>query len=254
MQLSEPFAFDAQMLVSLLLDGPLLLNILSALFLFIGSHQIWLHWAESAQHKTATDTDVDASGARLSTPCEMAGILLTGLSSGFLQGLSTIAGPPVTVYLLAHPLPQSQFRGAVSAFFAATLALNLGTLTYHTVHTPGALQPHQLLPMLAASLLGVACGTMLGTNIRALRPDPRAVRLAIIVLLFVSIASMGSIPGVASPRSTCIGACVPLCSANPTPTHSRASSYLSQAFRSSSPVCFCSRSKLLGSPCCDFTS
>jgi uncharacterized protein len=125
-----------------------------------------------------------ASGWRYHGKPHLAATLATGVSSGFLNGLSGMAGPPIAFYYLSSNEPAAQVRANLTTYFvfvdlvamavfAARGLIGWPTLLHGLVLTPA-----------------VVLGGLLGERLFPLASEVFYRRLALVLLVAVAIGSL----------------------------------------------------------------
>jgi hypothetical protein len=125
-----------------------------------------------------------ASGWRYHGPPHIAATLTTGVSSGFLNGLSGMAGPPIVFYYLAGKEPAAEVRANLTTYFvfvdlaAVAVFAARGLVGWPTMVQGAALAPAVIL------------GGVIGERLFPLAGEAFYRRLALCLLVAVAIVSV----------------------------------------------------------------
>jgi len=100
-----------------------------------------------------------ASGRQLPTAEHTAGYISIGTGSGILNGLMTLGGPPIVLFLANARLPKQQFRATLSLFFLAIAVANVVNFSRQGIYQTEHL--HLVATLLPAAIVGAAIGQRL---------------------------------------------------------------------------------------------
>jgi uncharacterized protein len=141
-----------------------------------------MRWAISAIVLTAVL--LLASGWRYHGPPRAVPTLAAGVISGFLNGLSGMAGPPIAFYYLASKEPVERVRANLTTYFifvdllALSMFLGRGLVGWHTGFLGLCLAPAVIL------------GGLIGERLFPLASEVFYRRLALVLLVLVAIGSL----------------------------------------------------------------
>jgi uncharacterized protein len=125
-----------------------------------------------------------ASGWRYHGKPHLSATLATGVSSGFLNGLSGMAGPPIAFYYLASSDPAAHVRANLTTYFVFVDAMALSVFVARDlVGWPTFVQGLVLTP-------AVVLGGLLGERLFPLASEVFYRRLALVLLVVVAIGSL----------------------------------------------------------------
>ena len=106
---------------------------------------------------------------------------IAGLLAGFVGGISTVYGPPMTMYLIALRLPKEAFVGAVGViWFYAALPLT-AAYAYHGVLTV------DLAIWSGAACVPAIVGFQLGERLRRHIDQDRFRKVLLVLVLFLGL-------------------------------------------------------------------
>jgi len=125
-----------------------------------------------------------ASGWRYHGTPHLSATLATGVSSGFLNGLSGMAGPPIAFYYLASSEPAAQVRANLTTYFVFV------DLTAVVVFTARGLIGWPTLVQALALTPAVVLGGLLGERLFPLASEVFYRRLALVLLVAVAIGAL----------------------------------------------------------------
>jgi len=125
-----------------------------------------------------------ASGWRYHGRPHLSATLATGVSSGFLNGLSGMAGPPIAFYYLASSEPAAQVRANLTTYFVFV------DLTAVVVFTARGLIGWPTLVQALALTPAVVLGGLLGERLFPLASEVFYRRLALVLLVAVAIGAL----------------------------------------------------------------
>jgi uncharacterized membrane protein YfcA len=141
-----------------------------------------MRWAISAIVLSAVA--LLAGGWRFSGRPRMATTLAAGASSGFLNGLSGMAGPPIAFYYLAGNETVTRVRANLTTYFVFVDLAALATFASRgLVAWPTAVQGLLLAP-------AVIAGGLLGERLFPLASESFYRRLALVLLVGVAIGAL----------------------------------------------------------------
>ena len=141
-----------------------------------------MRWAISAIVLTAVA--LLASGWRYHGPMRSTPTLIAGAISGFLNGLSGMAGPPIAFYYLAGKEPVERVRANLTTYFvfvdliALAMFFSRDLVTWHTGVLGLCLAPAVIL------------GGVVGERLFPLASEGFYRRLALVLLVVVAIGSL----------------------------------------------------------------
>jgi uncharacterized membrane protein YfcA len=141
-----------------------------------------MRWAISAIVLTAVALLV--SGWRYHGPPRVSATLTAGVISGFLNGLSGMAGPPIAFYYLAGKESVERVRANLTTYFvfvdlvALTMFFSRDLVTWHTGVLSLCLAP------------AVVLGGVIGERLFPLASEGFYRRLALVLLVVVAIGSL----------------------------------------------------------------
>lgn len=119
-----------------------------------------------------------APNLRIAAPMEKWAGLVAGFAGGLIGGVSTVYGPPITIYLVALRLSKDLFIGATGLiWFCAALPLT-AAYVYHGVLTA------ELAAWSTAACVPAVGGQLLGQWVRD-RIDPATFRRLLLAALFL---------------------------------------------------------------------
>ena len=125
-----------------------------------------------------------ASGWRYHGRPHLSATLATGVSSGFLNGLSGMAGPPIIFYYLAGKEPAAEVRANLTTYFVfVDLAALAVFAARDLIGWPTFIQGLVLTP-------AVVLGGLLGERLFPLASEVFYRRLALVLLVVVAIGSL----------------------------------------------------------------
>lgn len=129
-----------------------------------------------------------ASGRQLPTAEHTLGHLGVGTGAGILNGLMTLAGPPIVLFLANARLPKVQFRATLSLFFCSIAIANVvnfsrqGLYDFH--------HGYLILILLPSALLGAALGQRLQHHVSEHRFRQLTIGLMLLSGIIVSLQSL----------------------------------------------------------------
>jgi uncharacterized membrane protein YfcA len=125
-----------------------------------------------------------ASGWHFSGRPRTATTLAAGVSSGFLNGLSGMAGPPIAFYYLAGDTPAAHVRANLTTYFVFVDLLAIAAFTSRgLVGWNTGVQALLLTP-------AVVLGGLLGSRLFPLASEGFYRRLALVLLVGVAIGAL----------------------------------------------------------------
>jgi uncharacterized membrane protein YfcA len=97
-----------------------------------------------------------ASGKQLPTAEHAPGHIAVGTGSGLLNGLMTLGGPPIVLFLANARIPKQQFRATLSLFFCCIAIANVANFSRQSIYA----EPHLylILTLLPCALIGASVG------------------------------------------------------------------------------------------------
>lgn len=97
-----------------------------------------------------------ASGKQLPTAEHAPGHIAVGTGSGLLNGLMTLGGPPIVLFLANARVPKQQFRATLSLFFCCIAIANVANFSRQSIYA----EPHLylILTLLPCALIGASVG------------------------------------------------------------------------------------------------
>ncbi|MGM0481416.1 MAG: sulfite exporter TauE/SafE family protein [Pseudomonadota bacterium] len=129
-----------------------------------------------------------ASGRQLPTAEHTLGYLGVGTGAGILNGLMTLAGPPIVLFLANARLPKVQFRATLSLFFfsiAIANVVNFSRQGLYEVH-----HGYLILVLLPSALLGAALGQRLQHHVSEQRFRQLTIGLMLLSGIIVALQSL----------------------------------------------------------------
>lgn len=97
-----------------------------------------------------------ASGRQLPTAEHTPGHLAVGTGSGLLNGLMTLGGPPIVLFLANARMPKQQFRATLSLFFCSIALANVANFSRQSIYSESHL--YLILTLLPCAILGTSLG------------------------------------------------------------------------------------------------
>ncbi|MCA1767343.1 MAG: sulfite exporter TauE/SafE family protein, partial [Idiomarina sp.] len=129
-----------------------------------------------------------ASGKQLPTAEHAPGHIAVGTGSGLLNGLMTLGGPPIVLFLANARIPKQQFRATLSLFFCCIAIANVANFSRQSIYA----EPHLflILTLLPCALLGASFGHRLQHHVSEKRFRQLTLILMILSGLSVVIQSI----------------------------------------------------------------
>lgn len=129
-----------------------------------------------------------ASGKQLPTAEHTPGHIAVGTGSGLLNGLMTLGGPPIVLFLANARIPKQQFRATLSLFFCCIAFANVVNFSRQAIYA----EPHLylVLTLLPCALIGASTGQKLQHHVSEYRFRQLTLVLMILSGLSVVIQSM----------------------------------------------------------------
>ncbi|RUO68727.1 sulfite exporter TauE/SafE family protein [Idiomarina ramblicola] len=120
-----------------------------------------------------------ASGKQLPTAEHTPGHIAVGTGSGLLNGLMTLGGPPIVLFLANARIPKQQFRATLSLFFCCIAIANVANFSRQHIYA----EPHfyLILALLPCALIGASVGQKLQHHV-----SERRFRQLTLVLMILS--------------------------------------------------------------------
>jgi hypothetical protein len=149
------------------LDGPWLKRSMAAIMLAMAMHRVWSHSTRRLRSAPAGSTPGEAATST-APPLDsgssdiMVSLLLHASVAGLMGGLTTVAGPPLMLFVArhGHRLPFDQWRGAVTAMRLLTQLPRL--LAYgQEGRFPREVSVELTGVMVSGGLLGLLCGNQM---------------------------------------------------------------------------------------------
>ncbi|AVJ57288.1 sulfite exporter TauE/SafE family protein [Idiomarina sp. OT37-5b] len=129
-----------------------------------------------------------ASGRQLPTAEHTAGYLTIGTSSGILNGLMTLGGPPIVLFLANARLPKTQFRATLSLFFLAIALANVINFSRQGLYSDTHF--YLIVALLPCAILGAALGQRLQHYVSEFRFRQLTIGLMLLSGIIVSLQSL----------------------------------------------------------------
>lgn len=129
-----------------------------------------------------------ANGRQLPTAEHAVGHTIIGTGSGILNGLMTLGGPPIVLFLANARLPKTQFRATLSLFFLAIAVANVINFGRQQLY-----QSEQLILLgllLPCAILGAAFGQRLQKHVSEQRFRQLTIGLMLISGIIVALQSL----------------------------------------------------------------
>lgn len=129
-----------------------------------------------------------ASGKQLPTAEHAPGHIAVGTGSGLLNGLMTLGGPPIVLFLANARIPKQQFRATLSLFFCCIAFANVVNFSRQAIYA----EPHLylVLTLLPCALIGASAGQKLQHYVSEYRFRQLTLVLMLLSGLSVVIQSM----------------------------------------------------------------
>jgi uncharacterized membrane protein YfcA len=124
-----------------------------------------------------------ASGKQFPTAEHTPGHIAVGSSSGILNGLMTLGGPPIVLFLANARIPKQQFRATLSLFFCCIAIANVFNFSRQAIYAEGHF--YLILSLLPGALIGATVGHKLQHHVSEYRF--RQLTLVLMMLSGVSV-------------------------------------------------------------------
>lgn len=129
-----------------------------------------------------------ASGRQLPSAEHTPGYLTIGTGSGILNGLMTLGGPPIVLFLANARLPKTQFRATLSLFFLSIAIANVANFMRQGLYNETHISLIALL--LPCAIAGAALGQRLQHHVSEYRFRQLTIGLMLLSGIIVSLQSL----------------------------------------------------------------
>ncbi|TDP40528.1 hypothetical protein DEU29_10172 [Idiomarina aquatica] len=129
-----------------------------------------------------------ASGRQLPTAEHTPGYITIGTGSGILNGLMTLGGPPIVLFLANARLPKTQFRATLSLFFLCIALANVLNFSRQGLYTETHLG--LIAVLLPCAIIGAALGQRLQHHVSEYRFRQLTIGLMLLSGIIVSLQSL----------------------------------------------------------------
>ncbi|MCK7458735.1 sulfite exporter TauE/SafE family protein [Idiomarina aminovorans] len=129
-----------------------------------------------------------ASGKQLPTAEHAPGHIAVGAGSGLLNGLMTLGGPPIVLFLANARIPKQQFRATLSLFFCCIAIANVANFSRQSIYAETHL--YLILALLPCALIGAGIGHKLQHHVSEQRFRQLTLLLMVLSGLSVVIQSI----------------------------------------------------------------